>query len=44
MLDVEDIVKECRLSKPFGMETVIIDDGWQTDDNNRAMLFAATGK
>ena len=39
MLDVEDIVKECRLSKPFGMETVIIDDGWQTDDNNRGYAF-----
>ena len=39
MLDVEDIVKECRLSKPFGMETVIIDDGWQTDDNSRGYAY-----
>ena len=38
-LDVEDIIKECRLSKPFGMETVIIDDGWQTDDNGRGYAY-----
>lgn len=38
-LDVEDIVKECRLSKPFGMHTVIIDDGWQTDDNSRGYAY-----
>lgn len=34
-LDVEDIIKECELSKLLGMETVIVDDGWQTDDNGR---------
>lgn len=34
-LDVEDILRECRLSKAIGMDTVIIDDGWQTDDNSR---------
>lgn len=34
-IDVEDILKECRLSKPLGLDLVIIDDGWQTDDNNR---------
>lgn len=38
-IDVEDILKECRLSKPFGMETVIIDDGWQTDDNSRGYAY-----
>ena len=38
-LDVEDIIKECRLSKPYGMDTVIIDDGWQTDDNGRGYAF-----
>ena len=38
-LDVEDIVKECALSKAIGMETVIVDDGWQTDDNNRGYKF-----
>ena len=38
-LNVEDILKECKLSKEIGMETVIIDDGWQTDDNNRGYAF-----
>ena len=38
-LDVEDIVRECALSKAIGMDTVIVDDGWQTDDNNRGYQF-----
>ena len=38
-LDVEDIIKECELSKAIGMDTVIIDDGWQTDDNSRGYQF-----
>ncbi len=38
-LDVEDIIRECELSKAFGMDTVIIDDGWQTDDSNRGYRF-----
>lgn len=35
----DEILEECRLSKELGMETVIIDDGWQTDDNNRGYAF-----
>ena len=38
-LDVDEIVAECALSKPLGMDTVIIDDGWQTDDNSRGYQF-----
>ena len=38
-LDAEEILKECRLSKPFGLNTVILDDGWQTDDNNRGYAY-----
>lgn len=38
-LDVEDIIRECKLSKAIGMDTVIVDDGWQTDDNNRGYRF-----
>lgn len=38
-LDVEDILKECALSKPLGMDTVIIDDGWQTSDSNRGYAY-----
>ena len=38
-LDVDEIVEECRISKAMGMETVIVDDGWQTDDNTRGYRF-----
>ncbi len=39
MLDREEILKECRASRAIGLETVIIDDGWQTDDNNRGYAY-----
>ena len=35
----DKILEECRLSKELGMQTVIIDDGWQTDDNNRGYAY-----
>ncbi len=49
ILDPERILEQCRISKSLGMDTVIIDDGWQTDDNNRGYEFCgdwelATGK
>ena len=28
----DDIINECKLGKALGMDTVIIDDGWQTAD------------
>ncbi len=39
MLDREEILEECRASREIGLETVIIDDGWQTDDNNRGYAY-----
>lgn len=39
MLDKDEIIKECKASKAIGLETVIIDDGWQTDDNNRGYAY-----
>ena len=39
MIDVDDIIKECALSKPLGLETVIVDDGWQTDDNGKGYAY-----
>lgn len=49
MLSVDEVLEECRLSHALGMETVLIDDGWQTDDNSRGYDFcgdweAAPGK
>ena len=38
-LQFDEILEECRLSKELGMESVIIDDGWQTDDNNRGYAY-----
>ena len=38
-IDVEETVKECKIAKSLGMETVIVDDGWQTDDNNRGYKY-----
>ena len=43
-LDRDKILDECRLSKQLGMETVIIDDGWQTDDNNRGYAYCGDWK
>ena len=39
MLDRDEIIKECTASKEIGLDTVIIDDGWQTDDNNRGYAY-----
>lgn len=35
VLDPDAIVRECESSRPLGMDTVIIDDGWQTLDSSR---------
>lgn len=39
--DVTDkaIEAECAEAAALGMKTVIVDDGWQTDDNNRGYSF-----
>lgn len=39
MLDRNEIISECKASAEIGLETVIIDDGWQTDDNNRGYAY-----
>lgn len=38
-LQAEEIEEECRLAAKLGFQTVILDDGWQTDDNNRGYAF-----
>lgn len=38
-LDYDKILEECKNSNELGLKTVIIDDGWQTDDNNRGYAF-----
>jgi len=33
------IEKQCRLAKELGMDSVIVDDGWQTEDNERGYAY-----
>ena len=35
----DEIERECALASKMGMKTVIVDDGWQTDDTNRGYRF-----
>ncbi|WP_027635423.1 glycoside hydrolase family 36 protein [Clostridium butyricum] len=39
LLDEKEILNQCKLSKALGCESIIIDDGWQTDDNNRGYAY-----
>lgn len=34
-----EVEEECRRAKEMGFKTVIVDDGWQTDDTNRGYGF-----
>jgi alpha-galactosidase len=38
-LTPEGLEKQCRLAKPLGMDSIIVDDGWQTDDNSRGYAY-----
>lgn len=38
-LQVESIIKECQLTHDMGMEVVIVDDGWQTDDGSGGYAY-----
>lgn len=35
---------ECKLAKSLGMDTVIVDDGWQTDDISRGYAYCGDWK
>lgn len=35
----KDIEAECAIASKLGMKTLIVDDGWQTDDTNRGYAF-----
>ena len=34
-----EILEECKVARTLGMETLIVDDGWQTSDNSRGYGF-----
>ncbi len=38
-MTAEEIEKECAAAKELGFSTIIVDDGWQTEDNNRGYAF-----
>lgn len=39
VIDENEILNQCKLSRSLGCESIIIDDGWQTDDNNRGYAY-----
>ena len=43
-LHQSDVEEECRIASSLGMKTLIIDDGWQTDDNSRGYAFCGDWK
>ncbi|MGF1735412.1 glycoside hydrolase family 36 protein [Photobacterium satsumensis] len=38
-LSQDDIEQQCRVAAEMGCKTIILDDGWQTDDSNRGYKF-----
>lgn len=38
-LFADQIEEECRLASAMGFKTIIVDDGWQTMDNNRGYAY-----
>ncbi len=43
-MKADALEEECRLAKKLGFHSVIVDDGWQTDDNNRGYAFCGDWK
>ena len=40
----DEIIYECEIAKSLGMDTGIVDDGWQTDDHSRGYAFCGDWK
>jgi alpha-galactosidase len=40
----DEIERECALASKMGMKTIIVDDGWQTDDTNRGYAYCGDWK
>ena len=38
-LHAADVEAECAIAAKLGMKTLIVDDGWQTDDNRRGYAY-----
>src|SRR4029453_3190876 len=35
----ESVEAECKIARTLGMDAVIVDDGWQTEDNHRGYAY-----
>ena len=44
IVTTDDVIRQCTLAAPYGMKAVILDDGWQTEDNNRGYAFCGDWK
>lgn len=42
-IEEKQLERECELAAQMGFKGIIVDDGWQTDDNHRGYAFAETG-
>lgn len=40
----DEIEKECKIAKDLGFKSIILDDGWQTDDSNRGYAYCGDWK
>ncbi len=38
-LDIQELIRECEIASELGYELIILDDGWQTIDENRGYDF-----
>lgn len=43
-LETEELIQECKIAKTLGCKAVIVDDGWQTLDNNRGYKYTGDWK
>lgn len=43
-LNEAELLSELQLAREYGMKAVIIDDGWQTEDNNRGYAYCGDWK
>lgn len=43
-LSADELVRQCSLAAELGMKTLIIDDGWQTEDNSRGYAYCGDWK
>ncbi|MCQ2385831.1 MAG: alpha-galactosidase [Clostridia bacterium] len=38
-IHTDELLRECEIAKGMGMDTILIDDGWQTEDNGKGYAY-----